>query len=213
MISVLVSKWVADAFGKEGIYSQWIALRRYPWIPYTEYRDNGEDASSIIIPYNKLLNINAETSTLQELRELLETYSYHGFPVVSSENDLVGYITSHNLKSAIGPYEASLPDPTGQTFTFVRRLSSSLTVDLSGYLDKTTIQMRKEIPKELVVTMFQKMNMRCIFFTRFGKLEGLVTKSDIARVMTQHVPFAGVLERKGGKDLDNSAVEVVWEAR
>lgn len=67
MISVMVSKWVADAFGKEGIYSHWIALRRYPWIPYNEYRDNGEDASSLMVPYDKLVKIKAEISTFQEL--------------------------------------------------------------------------------------------------------------------------------------------------
>lgn len=69
MISVMVSKWVADAFGKEGIYSQWIALRRYPWIPNAEYRDNGEDASYIMVPYNRLVKIDGEESTLQKLSE------------------------------------------------------------------------------------------------------------------------------------------------
>ena len=69
MISVMVSKWVGDAFGKEGIYPQWIALRRYPWIPSTEYRDNGEDASGIMVPYDKLVIIKAEESTLPALSE------------------------------------------------------------------------------------------------------------------------------------------------
>ncbi|OBZ72186.1 H(+)/Cl(-) exchange transporter 3 [Grifola frondosa] len=42
MISVMVSKWVGDAFGEDGIYAIWIAMRQYPWLPPREYRDNGE---------------------------------------------------------------------------------------------------------------------------------------------------------------------------
>ena len=67
MISVIVSKWVGDAFGKEGIYSRWIALRRYPWLPYMEYRDKGETAASIMIPFEKLITINARGCSLEEL--------------------------------------------------------------------------------------------------------------------------------------------------
>lgn len=54
-----------------------------------------------------------------------------------------------------------------------------------------------------------------MLFTRFGKLEGLVTKSDVATLMTRHVPFAGLLERKVDEDEGNSELrtEVVWEAR
>lgn len=43
MISVMMSKWVGDAFGKEGIYASWIAMRRYPWLSNEEYRDTGAD--------------------------------------------------------------------------------------------------------------------------------------------------------------------------
>jgi chloride channel 3/4/5 len=48
MISVMVSKWVGDAFGKEGIYPSWIALRRYPWLSASEFRDQGETAATLM---------------------------------------------------------------------------------------------------------------------------------------------------------------------
>ena len=52
-----------------------------------------------------------------------------------------------------------------------------------------------------------------MFFTRFGKLEGLVTKSDMTALMTQHVPFAGTLERKVDEQADDPRNDVIWEAR
>ena len=63
----MVSKWVADAFGKEGIYSSWIAMRQYPWLPPTEYRDDGETAADIMAPYERLEVINANGVSLSEL--------------------------------------------------------------------------------------------------------------------------------------------------
>lgn len=67
MISVMVAKWVGDAFGKEGIYHSWIALRNYPWIPSNEYRDGGETAASILVPFDTLVTIGAEGITIPQL--------------------------------------------------------------------------------------------------------------------------------------------------
>lgn len=68
MISVLVSKWVADAVGgKEGIYTVWIALRRYPWLPSEEYRDKGETAAELMTPVERLVLVDNRTCTLASL--------------------------------------------------------------------------------------------------------------------------------------------------
>jgi len=66
MISVMVSKWVADAFGQDGIYASWIALRRYPWLAPFEFRDNGEIAADAMTPFNNLVFLH-EGSPLGEL--------------------------------------------------------------------------------------------------------------------------------------------------
>jgi|SRR5580693_3509565 hypothetical protein len=66
MIAVMVSKWVADAFGQDGIYASWIALRRYPWLAPFEFRDNGEIAADAMTPFNNLVFLH-EGSPLSEL--------------------------------------------------------------------------------------------------------------------------------------------------
>lgn len=67
MLVVMVSKWVADAFGKEGIYEAWITLRGHPWLAPLEYHDHGETASAIMTPLARLVTINGRQSTIKEL--------------------------------------------------------------------------------------------------------------------------------------------------
>ena len=62
----MVSKWVADALGPDGIYASWIALRRYPWLAPIEFRDNGEIAADAMTPVNSLIVLH-EGSPLGEL--------------------------------------------------------------------------------------------------------------------------------------------------
>ena len=54
-------------------------------------------------------------------------------------------------------------------------------------------------------------NIRYIFFTRFGRLDGIVTKADIVHLMTMHVPFVGALA-DGGEREEYKSPEVVWAA-
>jgi hypothetical protein len=120
MISVMVSKWVADALGPDGIYASWIALRRYPWLAPFEFRDNGEIAADAMTPVNSLIVLH-DGSPLGELGQyraligcsrtkgltglltgrILATWEYHGFPVVQN-GILLGYVAREKLKSFIG---------------------------------------------------------------------------------------------------------------
>ncbi len=116
----MISKWVADALGPDGIYASWIALCRYPWLAPIEFRDNGEIAADAMTPVNNLIVLH-EGSPLGELGQycvllaerknpwvdtafterLLETWEYHGFPVVKN-GTLLGYVVREKLRSFIG---------------------------------------------------------------------------------------------------------------
>jgi hypothetical protein len=73
MIAVMISKWVADAFGPDGIYASWIALRRYPWLAPIEFRDNGEIAADAMTPVNNLIVLQG-VSSLGELGQYCVFY-------------------------------------------------------------------------------------------------------------------------------------------
>jgi len=192
MISVMVSKWVADALGPDGIYASWIALRRYPWLAPFEYRDKGEIAADAMTPVNNLV-VLLEGSPLGELRRLLDTWEYHGFPVVEN-GTLLGYVAREKLGSFIDPL---LSESGGAArMGRFRGPQDGDSADLSPLLEDT-MQLRKEVPLELVVNMLRKMNLRHITFTQAGTLTGMITKTDIVALSTANFPHRGVLAEEG----------------
>ena len=102
MISVMVSKWVGDAMGKEGIYAVWIAMRQYPWLPPGEYRDKGQTAAQIMKPAENLVIIQDDLKmSLKDLDAFLTKYSYNGFPVTAGD-DLIGFVVRDKVRAFIG---------------------------------------------------------------------------------------------------------------
>jgi chloride channel 3/4/5 len=204
MIVVMTSKWVGDALGKDGIYSIWIAMRKYPWIPPVEYKDRGETGAELMTPFEDLVVIEDGEMTLLELgmlsREypwkriidavgslvdgLLKKHDFHGFPVVH-QHDLLGYATRDKLQASLGTsivyiensfstqlcvgtmLSEDLDSGTARRCIFSTRSSTYASsvdqVNLSETLHEAVIQLRKEVPQELVITMFQKLVCDIIF--------------------------------------------------
>ncbi|KAI0831818.1 chloride channel [Trametes gibbosa] len=198
MISVMVSKWVADAFGKDGIYSTWIAMRQYPWLPAREFRDNGQTAAHVMKDAPNLVVIRDDGAgggcTLRGLEELARGQTFHGFPVVHGEQ-LLGFV----LRDKLGAYVEALlaEDAADRRCTFLPpgRVDGgdSSAVNLSSLLEESVLQLRKDVPLELVVNMFQKLNLRHILFSQGGRLTGMVTKKDIVWLLTAQASHAGAL--------------------
>lgn len=202
MISVMTSKWVGDALGKDGIYAVWIAMRRYPWLPPVDYRDRGETGATLMKPLASLFVIEDGKTTVKEMIQLLEKHEFHGFPVVDRHSEFVGYATREELQLAISNAllsEEALASRRICTFSQNHlRIHADERLDLSGTLEQAVIQLRKEVPQELVVKMFQKLNPRQIVFTHAGKLTGMVTKTDVVALLTSHFPHAAALAERSG---------------
>ncbi|KAG8691760.1 hypothetical protein FRC11_010631 [Ceratobasidium sp. 423] len=200
MIAVMVSKWVGDAFGKEGIYDAWIALHGYPFLSTTvDFRDDGETAASRMLSREQIVSINGHHSTVEELEHLLQTYTYRGFPVVDSVR-LVGYITRDKLQGAIASLAEQYPDgvtPPDINCTFVGRHDSSYEeADLSHSLDPAPMQLRPAIPLQVVVSFFQKMSPQCVLFTNKGQLRGMMTKRDVVSLLRERFENAHALAER-----------------
>ncbi|KIY66841.1 Cl-channel protein [Cylindrobasidium torrendii FP15055 ss-10] len=196
MISVVTAKWVGDAVGEQGIYAAWIAMRAYPWLPGVEHRDGDErqTGEGMMRRVESLTVVEDGACTPRDIDSMLSRCGYSGFPVVS-EGELMGYVTRDGLRNAID----NIPvEQQNRTCIFAPRFtapdeSEGERIDMSGVLDRTVLHLKKEVPQELVVSMFQKMSLRHILFTSGGKLEGMVTKTDVAALMTSHFPYAGAL--------------------
>ena len=102
MISVMVSKWVADAFGADGIYSLWIALRQYPWLPAREFRDRGETAAHVMKPAAHLVLVD-DGCSLRALEEVARRHGVRSFPVVRGEM-LLGIVMRDKLRACVGGF-------------------------------------------------------------------------------------------------------------
>ncbi|KAH9893401.1 chloride channel [Cubamyces lactineus] len=200
MISVMVSKWVADAFGKDGIYSTWISMRQYPWLPAArEFRDKGQTAGHVMKSATNLVVIqdDGQGCTIGQLDELVKTHTYHGFPVVHGEQ-LLGFVLRDRLRAYI---ESQLAEGASldHRYTFlppIRVPEGTSMTNASSILDEAVLQLRKDVPLELVVNMFQKLNLRHILFSQGGKLTGMVTKTDIVWLLTAQAPHAGALAER-----------------
>ena len=102
MICVMISKWVGDAMGKDGIYSVWIAMRRYPWLPPVDYHDKGLTGANLMKPLTQVIVIEDGVTTVGDLKGLLAKYEFHGFPVIDNHREFVGYATRQKLRAALG---------------------------------------------------------------------------------------------------------------
>ncbi|KAI0352159.1 hypothetical protein OH77DRAFT_1428938 [Trametes cingulata] len=200
MISVMVSKWVADAFGKDGIYSVWIAMRQYPWLPSSEFRDKGQTAAHVMKAASNLVVIrdDGQGCTVKELEELVKRHTYHGFPVLHGDQ-LLGFVLRDKLRVCIGTLLAEdSANDRRCTFLPASRVPAdgSDMVNLSPLLEEAVLQLRKDVPLELVVHMFQKLNLRHILFSQGGRLTGMITKTDIVWLLTAQAPHAGALAER-----------------
>lgn len=108
MICVMTSKWVGDAMGKDGIYSVWIAMRRYPWLPPVDYKDKGETGANIMKPLAQVIVIEDGVTTVRDLKRLLARFQFHGFPVIDSHGEFVGYATRQELIAAFGELQLNV---------------------------------------------------------------------------------------------------------
>jgi len=140
-------------------------------------------------PADKLVVLR-EGSPLSELKSVLDTWKYHGFPVVRDDGILLGYVPREKLKSFIEPFISESGAET-RIGSFAGAQGSD-SADLSPLLEDA-MQLRKEVPLELVVNMFRKLNLRHIMFAQAGRLTGMITKTDIVALSTAHFVHRGAL--------------------
>lgn len=200
MICVMTAKWVGDAMGKDGIYSVWIAMRHYPWLPPADYRDTGETGANIMKSMDQLVVINDEQLSAKELEALLEKHKYNGFPVVRGKH-FVGFATHDKIREALDAAPADDFSDRMKKCSFCSRdslLRADTRIDLSSSLEEAVLQLRKEVPQELVVNMFQKLNLRRILFTHAGDLTGMTTKTDVVSLLMSHFPHTAALSQRPG---------------
>ncbi|GAA6005052.1 chloride channel protein [Rhodotorula paludigena] len=100
MIVVMVTKAVSDQFGGGGIADQMIRFNGYPLL---ENHDHAFGVPVTTVMRRDMVCLPTQGVTLDELKRLLDTTKYQGFPVVKSRKDLtlLGDISRRDLIIAI----------------------------------------------------------------------------------------------------------------
>lgn len=235
MIAVMLAKWVGDVFGPRGIYDSWIQLNEYPYI------DNRDDvvvaqvpAASIMTKIEEVTCIDASRSySVADLRNLLQTTSFRGFPVLwmqradkparvsnlaadGRSNLLLGYISRVELSYALD--HARKVGSTASTATIVCYFVHSshdpaTSLDLRPWMDQTPMTLQANSSLQLAVSMFQKLGLRYLLLVDRGSLKGLLTKKDIwwvsnanevQRGSAAFVPGSGLFRGHASDELDAS---------
>ncbi|OBZ72416.1 hypothetical protein A0H81_07821 [Grifola frondosa] len=145
-----------------------------------------------------MIHDDGQGCSLRELDELLSTHAFHGFPVVCGEQ-LLGFVTRDKLRQCIEPLvaeDAASGNERRCTFLPPRNGGAADMLNLSSIFEEAVLQLRKDVPLELVVNMFHKLNLRHVLFSQGGKLTGLVTKADITWLLTAHFSHTGALSEK-----------------
>lgn len=203
MISVMISKWVGDAFGSQGIYESWISFNGYPFL------DNRDDTvgvnsvaadapvASVMTRLEELVVLPATGHSIASLSQLLAAHPFRGFPVVSAAPDahasdassssssepaglLLGYISRTELSYALHTSRArGLPDSTPAFFINQPHTPPSASLDLRPWMDQTPITLSARASLQLACSLFLKLGVRYVLFVERGALRGVLTKKDV----------------------------------
>lgn len=107
MAAVMTSKWVGDAFGREGIYEAHIRLNGYPFLDAKEEFTHTTLAADVMRPRRNdapLAVLTQDNMTVDDIENLINETSCNGFPVIMSKESqrLVGFALRRDLTIAIG---------------------------------------------------------------------------------------------------------------
>ncbi|KAL6118259.1 clcn5 [Pungitius sinensis] len=196
MAATMTSKWVADAFGREGIYEAHIRLNGYPFLEPKEEFQHSSLTVDVMRPRRSdpaLAVLTQEGMTVGEVEALVEGTRYSGFPVVVSQEShrLVGFVLRRDLLISIdnarkrqeGVVSASqvaftehAPPPADDAPPPLR---------LRGIVDLSPFTVTDHTPMDITVDIFRKLGLRQCLVTHNGKLLGIITKKDILKHMAQ----------------------------
>lgn len=106
MAAAVTSKWVADAFGKEGIYESHIQLNGYPYLDVRDEFTHRTLATDVMRPRRSdppLAVLTQDATTVEDVEALIKDTDYNGFPVVVSRESerLIGFVQRRDLTLAI----------------------------------------------------------------------------------------------------------------
>ncbi|XP_067303298.1 H(+)/Cl(-) exchange transporter 3 isoform X3 [Pseudorasbora parva] len=201
MAAVMTSKWVGDAFGREGIYEAHIRLNGYPFLDAKEEFTHTTLAREVMRPRRSdppLAVLTQDDMTLAELQGIISETSYNGFPVIVSKESqrLVGFALRRDITIAIENARRKQEGIILSSRVYFTQHAPTLPADsprplkLRSILDMSPFTVTDHTPMEIVVDIFRKLGLRQCLVTHNGIVLGIITKKNILEhleELKQHV--------------------------
>uniref|UniRef100_A0A672ID82 Chloride channel protein n=1 Tax=Salarias fasciatus TaxID=181472 RepID=A0A672ID82_SALFA len=195
MAATMTSKWVADAFGREGIYEAHIRLNGYPFLEPKEEFEHNSLAVDVMRPRRadpSLAVLTQDGMTVGEV-EVSNSTDYSGFPVVVSAESqrLVGFVLRRDLLISIDNARKRQEGVVSASQVVFTDHAPSLPADappplrLRGIVDLSPFTVTDHTPMDITVDIFRKLGLRQCLVTHNGRLLGIITKKDILKHMAQ----------------------------
>ncbi|XP_023601214.1 LOW QUALITY PROTEIN: H(+)/Cl(-) exchange transporter 4 [Myotis lucifugus] len=196
MAAAVTSKWVADAFGKEGIYEAHIHLNGYPFLDVKDEFTHRTLATDVMRPRRgepPLSVLTQDSMTVEDVETLIKETDYNGFPVVVSRDSerLIGFAQRRELILAIKNARQRQEGIVSNSIMYFTEdppelpANSPQPLKLRRVLNLSPFTVTDHTPMETVVDIFRKLGLRQCLVTRSGRLLGIITKKDVLRHMAQ----------------------------
>uniref|UniRef100_A0A8D1NWH7 Chloride channel protein n=1 Tax=Sus scrofa TaxID=9823 RepID=A0A8D1NWH7_PIG len=196
MAAAVTSKWVADAFGKEGIYEAHIHLNGYPFLDVKDEFTHRTLATDVMRPRRgepPLSVLTQDSMTVEDVETLIKETDYNGFPVVVSRDSerLIGFAQRRELILAIKNARQRQEGIVSDSVMYFTEEPPELPANsphplkLRRVLNLSPFTVTDHTPMETVVDIFRKLGLRQCLVTRSGRLLGIITKKDVLRHMAQ----------------------------
>ncbi|MEQ2295863.1 H(+)/Cl(-) exchange transporter 3 [Ameca splendens] len=190
MAAVMTSKWVGDAFGREGIYEAHIRLNGYPFLDAKEEFTHTTLARDVMRPRSSdppLAVLTQDDLTVEELQGIINETSYNGFPVIVSKESqrLVGFALRRDITIAIENARRKQEGIMFNSRVYFTQHAPTLPADsprplkLRSILDMSPFTVTDHTPMEIVVDIFRKLGLRQCLVTHNGNVLGIITKKNI----------------------------------
>uniref|UniRef100_A0A3P8YNR3 Chloride channel protein n=1 Tax=Esox lucius TaxID=8010 RepID=A0A3P8YNR3_ESOLU len=197
MAAAVTSKWVADAFGKEGIYESHIQLNGYPYLDVRDEFTHRTLATDVMRPRRSeppLAVLTQDSTTVEDVEALIKDTDYNGFPVVVSRESerLIGFVQRRDLTLAIKTARQKQDGVVSSSVVYFTEDTPQAAeacdpqpLKLRRILNLSPFTVTDHTPMETVVDIFRKLGLRQCLVTRSGRLLGIITKKDVLRHMAQ----------------------------
>ncbi|XP_073661834.1 H(+)/Cl(-) exchange transporter 3 isoform X7 [Tursiops truncatus] len=190
MAAVMTSKWVGDAFGREGIYEAHIRLNGYPFLDAKEEFTHTTLAADVMRPRRSdppLAVLTQDNMTVDDIENMINETSYNGFPVIMSKESqrLVGFALRRDLTIAIESARKKQEGIVGSSRVCFAQHTPSLPAEsprplkLRSILDMSPFTVTDHTPMEIVVDIFRKLGLRQCLVTHNGSVLGIITKKNM----------------------------------